>query len=462
MPADEEARVRQGASATTSPDILLTLAQDPSVTVRASLAMNPALPPPVAALLAADADVRVRSILNRRLAELTPTLQGDDRHRVQRDAVTNLTALVADAALRVRISIADAVREMPDGPRDIILRLAHDPDVMVSEPVIRCSPMLTQEDLVTLIASRPPSSTIVAVASRPRIDTTVSDAIVDTNDMIAIGALLANPTARIREATLDALAAQSEEHIAWQEPLILRPHLPVRAQRMLAEIVTGHLLEKLAARRDVDPNLAQTLRAALQRPRGPAGLESQRGPAVLEGTGAPGVRKQPVAPTFRRVSGTAPAQTPVDRAPTDRAPTDWAPTDRAPTDRAPADQEKEAAVAQARALHQAGKLDDYAILDTLRRNATVSATAMLAVKAGVPVSVIERACVLRSAKAVVSLAWQAGMTAQTAVVLQSMLAGVPPDDVLRPGQAVDFPLSADEMRWQLTFLGATQDDQRAG
>jgi hypothetical protein len=43
MDADEAIRVRQGASETTSQEILRALATDPSVTVRASLALNPAL-----------------------------------------------------------------------------------------------------------------------------------------------------------------------------------------------------------------------------------------------------------------------------------------------------------------------------------------------------------------------------------------------------------------------------------
>lgn len=410
MRTDEATRVRQSACATTSPDVLLQLADDPSVTVRASLAMNPALPEPVIARLMSDTDARVRTILSRRLTELTPTLNGDDRQRVQRDAVANLTAMVADAALRVRISIADAVRDMPDGPRDIILSLAHDPEVMVSEPVVRCSPMLTQEDLVALIASGPPPATILAVANRPRIDTVVSDAIVGTADTMAITALLANRTARIREATLDALAAQSEEYRDWQEPLIQRPHLPPRAQRMLAEIVTGHLLEKLTARSDLDPKLGQTLRSALER------------------RASPPPPRRPVALATRRVERTDPV-----------------------------DQDMQTALSEARALHQAGKLDDYAILDTLRRNATLATTAMLAVKAGVPVSVIERACGLRSAKAMTSLVWKAGLTAQTAVVLQSMLACVPPAEVLRPGAGTGFALSVEEMQWQLTFLGAAGD-----
>jgi uncharacterized protein (DUF2336 family) len=392
MESDEATRVRQGASASTSPEILQALATDPSVTVRASLALNPALPDHVSAILAADTDARVRSILGRRLSTLTPGLSGDAGRRMQSDAVANLTAMVADAALRVRINLAEAVRDLPDGARDIVLRLAHDPAVMVCEPVILFSPMLTQEDLVTLIATRPPPTTRLAIARRPEIGETVSDAIVDSADVAAISALLANKTAQIREATLDSLAAQSEEQTDWQAPLVRRPHLPQRAQRVLAEIVTGHLLEILAARSDLDPKVAQMLRAAL-------GLGRSE-----------------------------------------------------PTDESSPDMEARKAETQAEALHRAGKLDDAAVLEALRRNRSKEAAAMLSVRAGVPAAVVERACALRSAKGIVSLAWKAGMTVQTAVILQVTLAHLPPDQVLRATENGAFPLSDDEMRWQLAFL----------
>jgi hypothetical protein len=271
MDHDLALRVRQGACATTPPDILLALATDPSVTVRVSLALNPALPPQVDAILADDTDARVRTILSRKLANLTPTLGGEARKRVQQDAVAKLTAMVTEAGLRVRVNIAEAVRDLADGPREIVLRLAHDPAVMVSEPVIRFSPMLTQEDLVALIASGPPPSTVVSVARRPGIGPAVSDAVVGTSINAAIGALLGNPTAQIREATLDALAAQSEEQTDWQAPLVRRPRLPPRAQQMLSEIVTGSLLEALAARNDLDPKVGQAVALALGRSRSAPG-----------------------------------------------------------------------------------------------------------------------------------------------------------------------------------------------
>ncbi|HEY0424255.1 MAG TPA: hypothetical protein VGC82_13120, partial [Rhodopila sp.] len=139
MDADEQIRVRQGANPATNPTVLRQLAHDPSVTVRASLALNPALPEQVVAILAADTDARVRTILGRKLATLAPTLTNETRHQVQQDAVARLTAMVAEAGQRVRANISEAVRAMPDGPREIILRLAHDPAVMVCEPIIRFS-----------------------------------------------------------------------------------------------------------------------------------------------------------------------------------------------------------------------------------------------------------------------------------------------------------------------------------
>jgi uncharacterized protein (DUF2336 family) len=265
MERDEATRVRQSSCATTSPDILRALATDPSVTVRVSLALNPALPPQVDAILAGDTDARVRTILDRKLARLTPPVTGEARKRVQQDAVAKLTAMITEAGLRVRANIAEVVRDLPDGPREIVLRLAHDPAVMVCEPVIRFSPMLTQEDLMALIASEPPPSTIVAVARRPGIGPAVSDAVVGTSINTAIGALLENPTAQIRETTLDALAAQSEEQPDWQAPLVRRPRLPPRSQQMLSEIVTGSLLEALTARSDLDPKVGQAVALALSR-----------------------------------------------------------------------------------------------------------------------------------------------------------------------------------------------------
>lgn len=359
MDTAEASRIKLGASPDTSPEQLRALARDPSIRVRASLAFNPSLPPEIGALLATDNDPRVRAILLRGQA-------GMKRY----GAVENLAAMIADASLKARARIADAVQELPDGPRDIVLRLAHDPVLSVCDKVIRFSPVLTEDDLLELIATEPPQTSIAAVASRKDIGETVSDAVAAVGDAASITALLLNVTAVIRDPTLDGLAARAEEHIAWHSPFVHRPRLPPRSQRLLADIVTDDLRTVLASRRDALPEIARASRGAL----GPSG--------------------------------------------------------------------------------SAGR--DDLMLDALHRRDVVGATAMLATRTGLPIAVIERACRTGVPGVLLSLTWKAGFSPAVAVGVQIILGHVAVSQVLKPDPAGEFPLTQDEMRSQLSFLGIAE------
>jgi uncharacterized protein (DUF2336 family) len=391
--ADEAARVRLGASSSTAPNVLRGLVDDPSVTVRAALALNPAVPAHANQALARDADARVRILLARKLATLVPNLSPADQARLHSETWEILSALVTDEAVRVRGTIADVVKDMPNAPHELVVCLAQDAVLSVSEPVIRLSPLLTTADLLALVARAPAAGSVLAVARRPQLDATVSDAIAATVDNAAIHALLANASAQIREVTLDALVARSVEHTDWHDPLVRRPSLSPHAAQMLSEIVATHLLEVLATRADLPPPLAEELR-------------------------------------HRIVARLVP-------------------------DVAPARHDMTAAEAQveAHAVAQRGQLVEETVLAAARRGEARYATALLAEAAGMPVSVVDRAAALRSSKGLVSLAWKAGFTMRTAVAMQSLLARLPPDAVLTAGQDDGFPLALDEMRWQLDFLG---------
>ena len=80
------------------------------------------------------------------------------------------------------------------------------------------------------------------------------------------------------------------------------------------------------------------------------------------------------------------------------------------------------------------------------------ATALLAVAADVPVSVVDRAATLRSAKALVSLVWRAGFSMQVAGPLQSLLARAAARARAARRLRRHFPLAVEEMRWQIDFL----------
>lgn len=392
--ADEAARVRLGAGAETKANVLIELADDPSVTVRAALALNTAAPAKVNDGLASDRDERVRILLARKLAALAPGLSAVDQARLYQETWGTLQALVADEAVRVRAVIADAIKELPNAPRELIRQLARDTDASVCDPVIRLSPLLTTEDLLALVAMAPAAGTVLAVARRANLEPAVSDAIAATADVAAIGALLANPSAQIREATLDALVARSVDHPDWHEPLVRRPSLPPRAARMLSEIVATHLLAQLATRADLAPALAEELRRRIAARLAPSAAEPL---ASLETT-------------------------------------------------------SEEALAQARALATRGELVEESLLAAARRGEVRYATALLAVAARTPVSMVDRASSLRSAKGLVSLVWKAGFTMRAAVALQTLLARLAPDAVLIAGPAGSFPLAVEEMRWQLEFL----------
>ncbi|HUB46553.1 MAG TPA: DUF2336 domain-containing protein [Acetobacteraceae bacterium] len=393
LAAAEARRVRQGSDTHAEPEVLQALTSDRSVTVRAALALNPASPAAVNQTLAHDSDERVRMLLARRLAGLLPGLTGPDQARLQRQTYEVLATLIADTAVRVRAVIADVLKDMPHAPRGLVLQLAQDQAVMVAAPIIHFSPLLTIEDLIWLITAAQSPGTVVAVAGRPGIDTRVSDAIAASADNAAIRALLSNRTAQIREATLDALIAQAKEHPDWHEPLVHRPGLSPRAARALAEIVAANLVEVLVARADMPAKLADELRQRLTER-----LNAGRSPLP---SGDPTVAE---------------------------------------------------AMAAAEAAANGGTLNEDAVLAATRDGNVRLASALLAVAAGVRVSVVERAASLRSAKGLASLAWKAGFSMRAAGALQTLLGRLGPDAVLLPGPGGSFPLAIEEMRWQLDFL----------
>lgn len=190
--------------------------------VHAAVAMNRAATPALHAILAADGDERVRALLAAKVAHLLPGLAGAEQAQAQlaRHIRATLATLVKDEAVRVRAAIADVVKAMPAVPRELVLRLASDPALQVCDPVIRLSPLLTDGDLLTLLAVPPHPEAPQSVAARPRLSARIADAVAAGTDSATIRTLLQNRSATIQEATLDALVAQAAEQSGWHDPLV--------------------------------------------------------------------------------------------------------------------------------------------------------------------------------------------------------------------------------------------------
>lgn len=392
LPIDLHTRVKLAANAATPSEVLAFLVRDSDVPVRAALALNPSLPSAANMKLAHDGDERVRLLLARKITAALPGLSDVEGEEIRERTLQVLSTLIRDEAVRIRAAIAGVAAELPNIPRRVALLLAADAEVCVSEPMLRLSPLLSAQDLLELLATPPHCETIQAIACRANLPEAVADAIAATIDSAAIRSLLINPSAAIRESTLDALVARSGDEPTWHAPLVARPRLPDHAARALSEIVTGQLLKDLAARTDLGPAVLTTIhdRLALQLTK--------------------------VAPVLSRAS------------------------------------EGEALLEAARQLDASGKLTGELLLTCLRNGELRKASAFLAVAAGVPLDAVDRAASLRNPKALVSLVWKAGFSLRVAGLVQTSLGQISPRALLG-GTGENYPLTVDEMTWQLDFLG---------
>ncbi len=378
-PLTEVERVRLAARADTPAETIHALATDCSVTVRAALAMNPARAEG-SPTLATDPNERIRVLLAHKLARLLPGLSTPERADALAQAHAALRTLAQDAAARVRRALADAVASLPELPHDVALKLAHDLDAAVSDPVIRLSPLLTDGDLLALFAAPPRPGVAASVANRPGLPQAVADAVAASADSAAVRALLANRSAVLREATLDALVDRAHAHADWHAPFIDRPRLTAHGVSTLSRIVSHSLLQTLLARPDLPPALADALR--------------------------------------------------------DRAALLLHPPEPPPTPRAASRSDTESALLEALAVANMPR-----------------AAALLAAASRAGTAIVSRAISLRSAKALASLAWRAGWSADTSYATQTALGTLAPGEALHPRADATHPLSQAEMEWQLELLG---------
>ncbi len=388
---DAAARVRLAAHPGTSQHLLQHLAVDADVMVRAAVAMNRAATPALHAILTTDGDERVRALLAAKIAHLLPGLAGGEHAQAAQHIRAALAVLVEDEAVRVRAAIADAVKAMPAAPRKLILRLAADPALRVCDPVIRLSPLLTDADLLVLLAFPPHPEAPQSVAARPGLNAHVADWIAARADSATIHALLQNRSANIQEVTLDALVARAAGRPGWHEPLVRRPTLSKAAARALSAMVAIGLVQVLSDRADLAPALATELRQRLL---------TRLGAHV-----APG-------------------------------------------------EDVDDPLSALRKLHSAGGLTEATLLEAARAGDLRRVTAALALASGLPLATVERATYLRSAKALVSLAWRAGFSMKAASVVQAVLGQLEPGDVLTALHGGTFPLTNAEMTYQIEVLVA--------
>ncbi|MEQ8319911.1 MAG: DUF2336 domain-containing protein [Rhodospirillales bacterium] len=399
---DEEARTTLAARQDLVPELLYYLAEDTSIAVRLVVAANPVSPAHADLLLAQDSDEGVRAVLAEKFAGLSSGTSVDNS-RLRELAHEAMMLLAKDQEMRVRQILSEALREVASAPADVIRRLAWDVETAVAAPVLMSSPVLTDADLIEIIMAKPSQGAVSAVSQRAGVSDSVSDAIVDSMDVEAIGLLLGNASAQIREETLDRLIDGAAQVDLWHLPLAMRPKLPSKAAVKIAQVVAEDVLTRMQARNDLSIEATMAVREIVLKRLGD-------GVAMM--------------PDKDDEAGNAPrGMRPDDDNVFDRAAHEWA----------------------------AGTLDEQALIREMTRGDIRFAKAILAVMADVPFKAVERVRETRSVKGCVAISWRAGLSAKSAEIVQQKLGLVKIADILR-ADGGSYPMSEEDMIWQIEFL----------
>ena len=103
-------------------------------------------------------------------------------------------------------------------------------------------------------------------------------------------------------------------------------------------------------------------------------------------------------------------------------------------------------------LHKDGALDDDALQTAIENGRRDFAVQALAVKSDLAPAKVERMLGTKDGKIVTALAWKAGFSMRTAMMVQSSIARVPPPRMLHARNGTDYPLNASDMEWQIEAM----------
>jgi uncharacterized protein (DUF2336 family) len=388
---------------TSYPEMLFFLSSDDNVEIRTKVASNPSTPLQADKLLSTDAEPSVRQAIGAKVARRLPTLSSnEDNQRVA--AVAILERLIEDEEVRVRRIIAEELKTTDKVPLHIIQKLARDIDGLVSRPILRHSPILEDEELISIIKDTATSSQLTAMAERKQVSEPLAECIIETADVEAISQLLLNPSAQIRENTLDQLIEGAREISEWHEPLVLRPKLPFGAIRKIADFVAGSLLDILSQRNDIDDELREDLERRVQ----------------------------------KRLA------------------------QENPDDEDNLSETLDVIEKKLRRLHINGDLNETYLRNYTGPDNRNIIILSLAIMAKVPPVISRRIFMSLSAKAIMSLGWKAGISATLATKIQSSIGNVHAEKWILPDEEENYPFTPREMQWQLAlFLDQEENEDSA-
>lgn len=385
-----EDRMALAIDETTSKEILYYLAEkDPSPDVRLAVTRNPAMPVQASPVLAQDNSVDVRIALAKRLVELLPGLSQDKHSQLYAFAVESLGTLALDEVLKIRVALSTTLKDHAHTPPKVAGQLARDLEREVSEPILRFCASLSDQDLLEILCKDSPGWLVEAVANRDNVSAQISQAVIDVESEPGGTALILNDGADISDNLLLQIVDKSKDITAWQKPTATRKNLPIAVAREMAKFVDASIRDILTSRDDFDHDMIEEISSVFQR--------------RLD---------------FMSSDG---------------------------------DDEK-SAEERVRELFNNGELDEKVISDAMAARDRDFMHHAMAKLAKVHPSQVEQILSMQAAKPIVALCWKAKLSMRLAFQMQKEVGHIQPKELIYPKDGSDYPLTEEELEWQLEFL----------
>ncbi len=213
-------------------------------------------------------------------------IQGHYLNERERALMRDILRLLArDVEMAIRIALAERLADDTTAPHDLILLLADD-RIEVARPLILRSPLLTDADVLRMIAQSGIEHQ-AAVAGRAHIGEPVSDALVKIDAEPVLTALVRNVTAKISSGAFETLVEKSRRIASLQEPLAKRGDLPPALATRMCEWVSDALKTYIARNYEIAPEkLSDALSRAEQvvhsEPQPPGPLPTEGAQKLIE------------------------------------------------------------------------------------------------------------------------------------------------------------------------------------
>ena len=175
-------------------------------------------------------------------------------HSEQRLASDILLNLIRQAEVDLRQALAERLAVQITVPHELVVFLANDEE-SVATPVLLHSPLLSDVDLMYIIASK--RSHAKLIAQRERISPMVADKLIDTRDPSVILSLVDNQRAHLQKGSMKKLVKAALLSEELQAPLLRRPEIDPDIAIELYMVVSNALRGELTGRFNLQPHLIE-------------------------------------------------------------------------------------------------------------------------------------------------------------------------------------------------------------